>query len=459
MAATLSFHGAAREVTGSCYHLELGDAALVIDCGTFQGDREADGKNREPFRFAPAAVTAMVMTHGHLDHVGRTPRLGLAGFTGDVIGHAATLEIAGIILDDSAKIANHAEGEPLYGADDVAAIRGRMRAIPGGYGAPLVVGPFTVTVFDAGHILGSSSVRVAWKDGGRDRAVLFSGDLGVAGAPILRDPNTTWDPDRDAVDYVVTESTYGDRNHAARADVRTTLRTVVERALADGGKVLIPAFSIGRTQEILYELNAMIEAGALRGIPVVVDGPLGLSATAIYRKHPEIWDEAAAGLLARGDAPLAFDHLIEARDAEASKRAVDLRGPAIIIAGSGMLQGGRIRHYLRRHLDDPKTDVLLVGYQAERTLGRALQSGAQHVFLGGQQVAVRARITTISGLSAHADRDGLAAWFGALPRRGQTRVFVTHGEPEAAESYAALLRDKYAVLADVPGRFQTVTLD
>jgi metallo-beta-lactamase family protein len=459
MTATLSFHGAAREVTGSCYHLQLGDAALVIDCGTFQGDREAEGKNRERFAFSPADVTALVLTHGHLDHVGRSPCLVPGGFRGQVIGHPATLEIASIILDDSAKIANHAEGDPLYGFDEVNALKERMVPVSGGYGAPMQVGPFTITLYDAGHIIGSSSVRVAWKDGGADRAILFSGDLGVAGAPILRDPNTAWNPATDGVDFVVTESTYGDRNHPPRTEVRDSLRRIIDRALADGGKVLVPAFSIGRTQEILYELNAMKEAGHLGSIPVIVDGPLGLSATSIYRRHSEVWDAAAHALLERGDKPFEFDRLLEVRDAQASKRAVDQKGPAIIIAGSGMCQGGRIRHYLRRYLREPTTDVLLVGYQSERTLGRALQGGAQHVFLQGEQVPVRARITTISGLSAHADRDGLDAWFGTLPRRSKTRVFVTHGEAEAAEAYAALLRDKYAVAVDVPGRLASIALD
>jgi metallo-beta-lactamase family protein len=457
MAATLSFHGAAREVTGSCYHLRVGDAAIVIDCGTFQGDRDADAKNHAPFAFAAGEIAACVLTHGHLDHVGRSPLLVGAGFRGEVLGHAASLDIAGIILDDSARIANHADGDPLYGTDEVAALKERFRAIAA-YRTPRTIGPFTIELFDAGHILGSSSVRVAWQDGGRERAILFSGDLGVAGAPILRDPHTAWDPARDAVDFVVTESTYGDRQHPPRPLVRDQLRRVVERALADGGKVLIPAFSIGRTQEILFELNSMIEAGELRGIPVIVDGPLGLAATAIYRRHHGLYDETTRALLDRGDQPLMFDRLIEARDAEASRRAVVARGAAIVIAGSGMCQGGRIRHYLRRYLPEPTTDLLLVGYQAGRTLGRALQRGANPVHIGRDEVPVRARITTITGLSAHADRDGLDDWFGQLPRRGDTRVFVTHGEPDAAESLAALLRDKHRVRAEVPARLQSVTL-
>jgi metallo-beta-lactamase family protein len=328
-----------------------------------------------------------------------------------------------------------------------------------GYGKPHRVGPFTIELFDAGHILGSSSVRVSYRDGGAERAILFSGDVGVAGAPILRDPNTAWNVDKHGVDHVVIESTYGDRTHTPRSEVRGNLKRIIERALADKGKVLIPAFSIGRTQEILYELNALIEAGELRGIPVIVDGPLGLSATRIYRNYPECYDADAMKLLDRGDKPFEFDTLVNAQDAGASKRAVNLDGPAIIVAGSGMCQGGRIRHHLKRHLPDKRTDVLLVGYQSYRTLGRALQDGRDEVFIQGEKIPVRARITTISGLSAHADRDGLATWFEKLPRKNATRVFVTHGEEQQAEAFATLLRDRHSCRVDVPSLHQSITLD
>ncbi len=455
--ATLTFLGAARGVTGSCYVLEHDGVGLVVDCGTFQGDDEDEAKNRVPLALDGRTVAAAVLTHGHLDHVGRLPLLAARDFDGEVLGHGATLDIAKIILADSAKIAAHSDGPPLYGEAEVKAITERMRPIAG-YGVPHTVGPFTIELFDAGHILGSSSVRVAWRDGGRERAILFSGDVGVAGAPLLRDPNMAYDPVRHAVDYVVTESTYGDRRHPPRAEVRAQLGAVVKRALADGGKVLIPAFSIGRTQEVLYELNALIEAGELPGIPVVVDGPLGLSATRIYERHTECYDAEAMAKLRRGDHPIEFDTLIRAGDANASRKAVNLDGPAIIIAGSGMCNGGRIRHHLERHLDDPRTDVLLVGYQAGRTLGAALQQGVKQVWLKGTQIQVRARITTISGLSAHADCDGLEAWFGAIPRRDGAQVFVTHGEPAQSEAYATRVRQRFGIAAAVPALGDVATL-
>jgi len=435
----------------------VGDEAIVIDCGTFQGGSDDEARNGAGFAFSPEGVNALILTHGHLDHVGRAPLLVKRGFHGEILGHPATLDIASILLDDSAKIANHSDGEPLYSDRDVEAAKSRMRPIRS-YGEATRVGAFTIELFDAGHILGSSSVRVSWGSGQAARAILFSGDLGVAGAPILKDPFTAWDPERHGVDMVVTESTYGDRSHPPRAEVRAKLREVIERALSDRGKVLIPAFSIGRTQEVLYELNTMIEAGQLPGIPVIVDGPLGMSATRIYGKYRELYDVEAMEMLQRGDHPLEFDNLIGASDAAASRRAVDVDGPAIIIAGSGMCQGGRIRYHLERHLPDPRTDVLLVGYQAQRTLGRALQEGRDTVYLRGQQVPVRARITTISGLSAHADRDGLAAWFAALPRNHGARVFVTHGEEAQARAYASRLDAQFGAVTDVPTLGQRVEL-
>jgi metallo-beta-lactamase family protein len=460
MVARLTFLGAARGVTGSCYHLEVDGEALLIDCGTFQGDREAEARNAAPLAVDAQALRALVFTHGHLDHVGRAPLLARAGFAGKVLGHGATLDIAKIILEDSAAIMQHQRhgAPPAYRPDDVARLCAGMSPIAG-YGKPVALGPFTLTFFDAGHILGSASVRVEWKGGHEPRAILFSGDLGVAGAPLLRDPHTAWDPDRDAVEFVVTESTYGDRLHAPRGEVRAQLQQVIERSLRDGGKVLIPAFSIGRTQEVLYELNTMVEAGQLAGVPVVVDGPLGLSATRIYERYTECYDQQAMQLLQRGDRPLEFDSLHAAADARASRAAVELDGPAVIIAGSGMCQGGRIRHHLRRHLPDPRTDVLLVGYQAGRTIGRDLQEGRDTVFLDGESVPVRAKVTTISGLSAHADRDGLTDWFARVPRRRGGAVFVTHGEEEQSSKYAARLADRFGVRAEVPALHQTVTLD
>jgi metallo-beta-lactamase family protein len=453
--AVLTFLGAAGGVTGSCYHLDVFGAGLLVDCGVFQGEREADARNRDRFPFDPKDLAGAVLTHGHLDHVGRLPLLAGA-LDAPVVGHGATLDIAKVILEDSAKVAIHASRDPLYGRDEVAEVVARAR--PVGYGAPITLGPYRLTFFDAGHILGSSSVRVAWHDGQRERAILFSGDLGRWDTPILRDPHTAWDQGRDHVDWVVTESTYGDRQHPDRDTTRTRFRDIVERAVGDGGKVLIPAFSIGRTQEILFELNALVEAGRLRNVPVVVDGPLGLSATRIYERHRECYDAESLAMLKRGDAPLEFDHLFSAAAPRDSARAVDIEGPAIIIAGSGMLQGGRIRRHLRAHLDDPRTDLLLVGYQGRGTLGRELQDGARSVWIDGEDVAVRARVTTLSGFSAHADADELLTWMKAVPIDRGGAAFVTHGEDDAALAHARRLHGQLGLAARVPALGDRVTL-
>ncbi|MBK9034447.1 MAG: MBL fold metallo-hydrolase [Myxococcales bacterium] len=456
MPAQLTIAGAAGGVTGSCYHLAHEGVALVIDCGTFQGGREAETLNRRPWPFDPAKVDALLLTHGHLDHAGRVPLLVDDGFSGPIHGTPATLEIASMIMEDTVKIAAHADGPPLYGKAALGAARERLRPLRG-YRAPITIGPFTVEAFDAGHILGSSHLRIAWRDGGAERAILFSGDIGVIGTPIIRDPTSTWDPAL-AVDYVVTESTYGDRAHPDRVEAKATFRDVVRRALTDGGKVLIPAFAIGRTQEILYELNTMIEAGEVGPVPVIIDGPLSATATQLYARYRGLYDEDAAAALARGDHPLELESLLVTRDGRAAIKAIDHDGPAIIIAGSGMCNGGRIRGHLARYLPDARTDVLLVGYQGARTLGRALEDGAREVWLDGGQVPVRGRITRLSGYSAHADRDGLAAWFGAVPRAGAATAIVTHGEDDARASYAALLRDRFGAATVVPDLDQTIAL-
>ena len=455
MSAKLTVSGAAGGVTGSCYHLALDGYAIVIDAGIFQGGRVAEELNRSPTPFDPAAVDALVLTHGHLDHVGRVPLLVDRGFAGPVHGHSATIDIGLLIMEDTAKIAARSEGPPLYERGAVEEVRTRTRREA--YGKPFQLGPFRVELFDAGHILGSAHVRVAWQTKGGERAILFSGDIGVVGTPIIRDPFTAWRPEH-RVDAVVTESTYGNRPHPDRAEARARFREVITRALTDGGKVLIPAFAIGRTQEILYELNHLVEAGVVGKIPVIVDGPLSLSATEVYRKHRGLYDEAALELVERGDGPLELDTFYGARDGRASSRIADIDGPAIIIAGSGMCNGGRIRGHLARYLPDPRTDVLLVGYQGARTLGRELEDGAREVWLDGETVQVNGRVTRLSGMSAHADQDGLAAWYAGIPRTPGATTIVTHGDDDARATYARLLTDRFGARTVVPALGDVIAL-
>ncbi len=455
MSTTLTFCGAAGGVTGSCYHLAKDGVAIVIDAGIFQGSHFADELTQRPTPFEPRDVTAMVLTHGHLDHTGRVPLLVDRGFAGPIHGHPASLEIGRLIMEDTAKIGARTD-TPLYDKRAVDATVPRFRAE--GYRQPFTIGPFRIELFDAGHILGSCHVRVSWATAGGERAILFSGDIGVVGTPIIRDPFNAWAPEH-AVDTVVTESTYGNRDHPDRGATRELFRTVISRALADGGKVLIPAFAIGRTQEILYELHTLVQAGLLGKIPIVVDGPLSLSAIDVYRKNQGCYDEAALALVAAGDSPLDVDTFTAARDGKQSARVGEIQGPAIIIAGSGMCNGGRIRGHLAHYLPDPRTDVLLVGYQGTHTLGRSLEDGAHEVWLDGAQVPVRGRVTRLSGMSAHADQAGLAAWYDKVPRKPGALTIVTHGEDEARATYARLLTDRFGARTAVPALFETIALD
>lgn len=452
--ATLTFAGAARGVTGSCYHLEYDGYRILVDCGLFQG-HGGDAASRAPFPFEPRDLDAVVLTHGHLDHVGRLPRLTREGFRGEVLAQAATFDVARLVLDDGAKVAFYRNVPPLYDPSDVDAVLARRVELA--YREKTRRGPFRIELFDAGHILGSSSVRIAWDARGGERAILFSGDLGNQGAPILRDPHVSYGPE-DAVDYVVTESTYGDRDHPERAEAREAFRATIARSLADGGKVLIPAFAVGRTQELLYELEKLVESGRLKNIPVIVDGPMGIRMTEIVQRHRDLWDDEALAMLTKGNVPLEFRDLYAARSARASARVTDLDGPAIILAGSGMCSGGRIVDHLVEHLPDPRTDLLFVGFQAEGTLGEKLERGDTTVEIDGRDVQVRARVSSIRGFSAHADRSGLAAWFESLERKPGGRVFVTHGEQRSIESYCALLADRFGATTVVPALGDVVEL-
>lgn len=420
--------GAVSTVTGAMTRLELGGAKLLVDCGI------AQGKDAGAWAFPDAArdVDAVVLTHGHLDHIGSLPHLLDGGFDKPLFATAATLDIARISLEDALSMHRAGAGDTqgVLNAFD-------RLARPIGYDSPASVGGLGLTFREAGHILGSASVEVA----SRKSRVILSGDLGRPGAPLLRDPFTAW-PAGPPVDLVVMESTYGEREHQhGHDDIEAKLLAVVQETVARKGKVFIPAFAIGRTQVILYFLNELVESGRLPAVPVAVDTPMGLLVTATYSKFQQLYDAKSLRQLARGDAPLDFDELYASKRGSDSARLRDVPGPMIIIAGSGMLTGGRIvSHLVDGGLSDDRNTLLFAGHQGEGTPGRRIQDASRSggsVWLEGQEVPVRARIDTLRGLSAHADRNELAAWLRAIPR--VKRVALHHGEVSAQRALVTFL--------------------
>jgi metallo-beta-lactamase family protein len=448
MKAILRPMGAARSVTGSAYHLIIGESEFLIDCGVFQGEDNASELNNQSPVKDSERLTAVILTHGHLDHVGRLPLVDRDGFRGPVYGHPATLEICELTLKDSLRQQYFAGNRP----DEKALENLLKRFTPMKYLSRKMITPkVALTFFDAGHILGSASALFEW-DGG---SILFSGDLGRRNTPILRDPNVNYPTNTNAA-HVVIESTYGDREHPKGQELTESLKAHLNRALRDGGKVLIPAFSIGRTQEILYHLNTLYRQRLFDGVPVIVDGPMGLNVTDLYSRHQDCYDEEMKQKIANGEAPFSFKELYSARTGKSSAAIRDLDGPAVIIAGSGMCTGGRIMGHLRDLLPDPKTDVFLVGYQAQGTLGRRMLDGAKEVGIDGETVDVNAKITSLAGFSAHADRNGLLFWLSKVP--GAKSVFVCHGEEAQSEAFAATAKEQLSVSTHVPYREEELVL-
>jgi len=443
----ISLHGADRDVTGSCHLIEAKGRRILVDCGMYQGGRELDEENAEDFGFDPRSVDIVLLTHAHLDHCGRIPLLVRRGFDGEIIATAATCELARVVMLDSAHLQEeeaerhkrhasrhgHRPPEALYGVLDALNAMGQFgrKAV---YNRPIELAPgLSATFVDAGHILGSASIRIEETDGER-RSVIFSGDLGNTGRPILRDPQI---PPR--ADAVVMETTYGDRLHKALTPSIDELYQAIDETLGRGGNVIIPTFALERAQEILYYLREGVEAGHLsRNLPVFLDSPMAISATEIFRHHPECYDAEARALFDEGRDPFALPHLRFTRDTAESVALNRLVGGAVIMAGSGMCTGGRVRHHLRHNLWRKDSSVIFVGYAAPGTLARILIDGAKRVKLFGEEIPVRAKLHTINGFSAHADRDELLAWHRAL-RPAQT--ILVHGDEKAMRSFGGRLRD------------------
>ncbi len=457
------FHGAAGEVTGSCHRVEVAGKRVLLDCGMVQGDRQADERNAADFPFDPKTIDVLVLSHAHIDHTGRVPLLVKRGFAGPIFTHQATIDLATIMLADSANIAvidaehdnRHLQpgqkpSVPLYTQDDVDAATKLMRPIE--YGAPMEILPgVRVTLRDAGHILGSATVEIDADEKGSTRKLVFTGDLGPNGTPILCDPAPV-----PAADLVVMESTYGDRLHKSREDTIAELAAIFAAAHQDGGNVVIPAFAVGRTQELLYFFAEHFDAWNLGAFKLFLDSPMAIRVTAAYDRHEDLFDAEAKQLWATRPQPLRLPNLTFTADGEASRRINEIHDHAVIMAGSGMCTGGRIRHHLRHNLANPAAHIVFVGYQANGTLGRTIMQGAKHVRLFGDDIPVRAHVHTVGGLSAHADKDGLSTWYGKIA--GHPPVCLVHGEDPGRSKLADELKGKWGskVTLPVPGVRVTV---
>jgi metallo-beta-lactamase family protein len=447
----LTFLGAARNVTGSQYLVQSNNTSFLVDCGLYQ-ERELTGRNWSPFLFPTEGLGAVLLTHAHLDHCGLLPKLVREGFNQAIYCTGATSEITRIMLLDSGKI--HEEDAdfkrrrheresrkgpypeiPLYTRDDAEAVYPLFSPVK--YGQAVQIGDgVEATFYDAGHVLGSSMVRLKIEQNGEARTILFSGDIGRRNKPILNDPTFF-----DEADYVIVESTYGDRLLERPDDAANQLAETINATVKRGGNLVIPSFALERSQELLYYLSKFRLEGRIPRLKVFVDSPMAVEVTGVFERHPELFDEEMQKLLRQQKSPFDFPGLNLVGTVEESKAINHMDGSVIIIAGSGMCTGGRIKHHLVNNISREESTVLFVGYQADGTLGRQIASGAKKARILGQYYPVKAQIAQINGFSAHADRDGLIRWLSSL-RKPPRRVFVTHGELDASQNLAGLVKNR-----------------
>jgi len=462
----LGFLGAAREVTGSCYLIETDVARFLVDCGMVQGGREAPARNRRPFAFDPRSIDFVLLTHAHIDHSGLLPKLTRAGFRGPIYATAATVDLLGVMLPDSAHIqevdaerarrkargARGSAGKPLYTMEDAKSCLRQLRPVD--YDIELAPHSGIRCRFrDAGHILGSAIIEIWITEHDRTTKLVFSGDLGQPGRAILRDPAPI-----EEADVLIIESTYGDRAHRGLAPTRDELIRILDGTLHERhGNVIVPAFAVGRTQEILYHLHQLSRAGRLPHLQVFIDSPMAAEATRITTQHLELFNRAAKEMAewhAAGGNPLSLRFV---SSVDESKALNQVQSGALIISASGMCNAGRIQHHLRHNLWRPECSVLITGFQAQGTLGRRLVDGARRVRIFGEEIPVRASIHTVGGLSAHADQPALLAWAANINKPPQ-QVFVVHGEAATALALAERMRSDRGWNVSVPERGQRVRL-
>ena len=449
----LTFYGGVGEVTGSNYVLETSDmrhvtsdkgrvSRIMVDCGLHQGSHYAERRNFEPFPYDPRAIEAVFITHSHLDHIGRLPQLLRSGFTGKIYSTPAAKDFSELMLMDSEHILAkeaHREGRPpLYTVEDVRALRHLWEGVD--YHTPFALGDFHIEFFDAGHILGSAFIKIT----AENKTIVFSGDLGNYPAPIIHRTEKI-----SAADYCLIESTYGDRVHEDIAKRREVLEDVIEDTVKAKGTLLIPAFAMERTQELLYHLHQLFEEGRVPKVPVFIDSPLAIKLTAVYKKYESYFNKETFDIAKTGDDILNFPGLRLTLTPEESKEINDVPPPKIIIAGSGMSHGGRILHHEIRYLPDPQSTILFVGYQASGSLGRAIFDGQDRVRIFGEDVPVRCKKRSVPAYSAHADQPRLLEWLAPM-RATLKKVFVVQGEKKSSDILAQKIRDDLALDTVVP---------
>jgi metallo-beta-lactamase family protein len=451
------FGAAGGEVTGSCYLVKTEKSAVLIDCGMFQGSRDAEAKNLLPKGARPHEIQAVLLTHGHLDHTGRVPLLIKHGFSGPIYSTIQTLELSRIILEDSARLQDaDAERqnrkywipgeplvEPLYEPEHVEAMKTLNRPVSLNELIPITE-DISARWIEAGHMLGSGSIELKVVEDGKTKTIAFSGDLGPVNLPLLR----TFDHFQHA-DMVFLESTYGDRDHKSYEETLADFFRIVKEVSESGGKILIPTFAIGRAQTLLYHMADLFNRGTVKPFPIYLDSPMAIMATEVYQNHQDTLDEEFQFLKEKGVFPVDEQYFIPSPSSESSKSLNELKGPCMILAGAGMANGGRILHHLRHNLRDPNTHVVIVGFQAHGSLGRKLVERLPVVRIFGEEIPVNCQIHTLNGFSAHAGQSDLLEWFSYLaPSR--PRVALVHGEDNARSALAKLIEEKYGIRPELP---------
>jgi metallo-beta-lactamase family protein len=458
----LTFYGAARTVTGSQHMVEVNGQRILLDCGLYQGKRSEAAERNRHLPFAAPEVDVMVLSHAHIDHSGNIPNLVKSGYDGEIISTYATRDLCATMLLDSGHIQEkdvefvnkrrkkrgEMPVEPIYTQED--AVKSLDYFTSQSYNRSRKIAPgVTLTFLDAGHMLGSAIVvlDIEDRDVHRDVRLVFSGDIGRVGIPIIRDPQTV-----ESADILIMESTYGDRLHPPYAESDKDLERIINQTYQRGGLIIVPAFAVGRTQQLVYSLNRLADAGDIPRLPIYVDSPLAVNATAVYRMHPECYDdEIRSFIMSENGTREAFDfgQLIYTRSVEESKKLNFLREPAIIISASGMAETGRILHHLKNHIENPKNTILITSWQAPDTLGRKLVEKQPTVNIFGEPYQNRAHLEVLNGFSGHADHDELLDWVGATKDKPQ-RTFLVHGEEKAAFALAESLKNQFTMRVDVP---------